>query len=145
MHTYQLHIRLGHDLTATIGKLGTFRFPAGDYIYTGSARRNIHQRVARHLRKDKKLRWHIDYLLAHPAANITNVRYRPTCECAANQQIQGEIVVRGFGASDCQAGCGSHLRRLSRISGSQRLPTASQHVRAERSLEQRERKFLKGK
>jgi len=110
-HAYQLHIHLDRSITLAIGRLGTFVFPAGDYIYTGSARRNIEVRIARHLRKEKKLRWHIDYLLASKHVSVTRVE-RFTCdECPLNQQVAGEIIAPGFGASDCRAGCGSHLKK----------------------------------
>jgi len=33
-------------------------------------------------------------------------------ECLLNQRASGEIIVPGFGASDCRAHCGSHLRYL---------------------------------
>jgi len=39
--SYQLHIELSQPCSITIGKLGEFNFPAGYYIYTGSARRHI--------------------------------------------------------------------------------------------------------
>jgi Uri superfamily endonuclease len=46
-----------------IGKLGTFYFPAGFYIYVGSALNGLDARITRHLSKNKKKRWHIDYFL----------------------------------------------------------------------------------
>ena len=110
--TYQLGIRLAQPQTITIGRLGTFRFPAGHYIYTGSARRNLVARVRRHLSKTKKLRWHIDYLLTSPAASVDNVELFTQAECALNQQLSGDIIVPGFGASDCRARCGSHLKLI---------------------------------
>jgi hypothetical protein len=33
-------------------------------------------------------------------------------ECVVNQWTAGEIIVPRFGASDCRAKCGSHLKRL---------------------------------
>lgn len=107
---YQLHIYLKESSTITIGKLGTFTFPAGEYIYTGSAKRNIETRIARHLRKEKRLRWHIDYLLAAPACIITQVETFDITECQLNQSTTGEVIVPKFGASDCKKGCISHLK-----------------------------------
>lgn len=112
--TYQLNIRLIADSHITIGRFGTYLFPAGDYVYTGSARRNLEARIARHHRKDKKLRWHIDYLLASPEASIIHVARFTQVECAINQLQVGSILIRGLGASDCHAGCGSHLKYLDR-------------------------------
>lgn len=110
--TYQLHIRLIQPLRLWIGRFGEFDFPAGDYVYTGSAKRNFEARIARHLRRDKRLRWHIDYLLAAPGVEVVEVLRSAEPECALNQATAGEIPVPGLGASDCRLGCGSHLKYL---------------------------------
>lgn len=110
--TYQLHIHLKKEQCITVGKLGKFTFKPGEYIYTGSARKNIHARVKRHLQSTKRLRWHIDYLLANKYAEIITVKYFEQSECEINQSINGEIPVKGFGASDCKAGCISHLKYI---------------------------------
>lgn len=108
--TYQLLLEVERPLTVAVGRLGTFAFPAGRYVYTGSARRNFEARIARHLAVDKKLHWHIDYLLAAPGVRVVDVKRSTRPECALNRAIGGEVVVPGFGASDCRAGCGSHLK-----------------------------------
>lgn len=113
-HTYQLHIHLSRSNNITIGKLGTFRFPAGHYIYTGSAKRNFEARIQRHLTKHKTVYWHIDYLLVHPKVRIENVERSTKPECRLHQHTPGEIIVAGFGAGDCRSGCGSHLKYLGR-------------------------------
>ena len=105
-------IRVSRSVQVTVGRFGTFDFPAGWYVYTGSARRNFEARVRRHLSPHKTLRWHIDYLLAAPGVAIRDVRRTTEAECALNQQLLGEVIVAGFGASDCRAGCVSHLKRL---------------------------------
>ncbi len=110
--TYQLMIRLHEGARIRVGRLGKFDFTAGCYVYTGSARRNLESRIARHLRREKKLRWHIDYLLNHPAAEVTDVRVFTAPECRVNQQAPGIIPVPGFGASDCRRGCKSHLKYI---------------------------------
>jgi Uri superfamily endonuclease len=110
--TYQLDIVLAELTRLSIGQLGAFDFPAGRYVYTGSARRNMQARIARHLRNEKKLKWHIDYLLASPLASIDKVTRYALPECAINQRTAGVILIVGFGASDCHAGCGSHLKYL---------------------------------
>ncbi len=113
MTTYQLYINLTAPIRLTVGRLGTFDFPAGTYIYTGSAKRNIDSRIERHLRDDKTLRWHIDYLLAHKQATIAKIERHAEPECVVNQLVKGRVIVKHFGASDCRAGCGSHLKHLS--------------------------------
>lgn len=110
--TYQLHIRLGQPLRLQIGRFGEFDFPAGNYVYTGSAKRSFEARIARHLRRDKTLRWHIDYLLDAPGVSVAEVRRSAEPECVLNQATAGEIPILGFGASDCHRGCGSHLKYL---------------------------------
>ena len=110
--TYQLVIALDGEVMLQIGRLGRFRFPAGRYVYTGSAKRNLEARIARHLSAEKRLHWHIDWLLQAPQAHIVEVHRSTREECALNRRVGGTIVAPGFGASDCRAGCGSHLRYL---------------------------------
>ncbi|MBL8491563.1 MAG: DUF123 domain-containing protein, partial [Rhodocyclaceae bacterium] len=62
--TYQLIVEVGRTVTVSVGRLGIFRFPAGTYVYTGSAKRNIEARIARHLSSATRLHWHSDALLA---------------------------------------------------------------------------------
>jgi Uri superfamily endonuclease len=110
--TYQLVIELARPVRCAVGRLGTFDFPAGRYVYTGSARRAFEARIARHLRAEKTLRWHIDYLLAAPGACVVDVRRSRRAECTLNRTVRGAVPVAGFGASDCRAGCGAHLKWL---------------------------------
>ena len=110
--TYQLLITVSAPVRVTVGRLGTFDFPAGDYCYTGSAVRHIEARIRRHQSPLKKMHWHIDYLLAAPGVVVREVLRYSSPECAINQRLVGEILVPGFGASDCRAGCVSHLKRL---------------------------------
>ena len=109
---YQLHISLSDKETIDVGRLGRYSFPKGKYIYTGSAKRGLNARIERHKRSDKKLHWHIDYLLSSKSTKITSVdvfEFLEGGECALNQSIEGEHIARGFGSSDCQNKCISHL------------------------------------
>jgi Uri superfamily endonuclease len=110
--TYQLRIRVEKPLHLAIGHLGRFDFPAGRYVYTGSAKRNLEARISRHLRQGKNLRWHIDYLLAAPGVSVTEIVRSETGECELNQRLDGIVLARDFGSSDCIRGCGSHLKYL---------------------------------
>ena len=110
--SYQLLISVPRRKVLSVGKLGGSVFPAGFYIYTGSARRHLLKRIFRHLGRSKKLRWHIDFLLSERDVSVLQVRVGAAPECALNRQTSGEIPVAGFGASDCRAGCGSHLKYL---------------------------------
>jgi Uri superfamily endonuclease len=113
--TYQLIFVVEKEITVRVGALGLHRFIPGVYVYTGSARRNMEQRIARHLKKRKPKRWHIDYLTTRREVRIVEVRRFDEDECTVNQQTAGEIVVPGFGASDCKRKCGSHLKFISPV------------------------------
>jgi len=117
---YTLLLFLPKQVTLTIGKLGKQRFPMGYYTYTGSAlgkgASSLKHRIARHLRKDKRRFWHIDYLLADENVSVEAVIVAETnenMECKTNQHIKtimgAKVQVKGFGASDCRKNCKSHL------------------------------------
>ena len=112
MESYQLFIRLNQNVKIQIGKLGLFNFPKGTYIYTGSAKKNIDARITRHLSKDKKLHWHIDYLLTNDQSKIINVIQSELSECDLNADVKGKIIAEGFGSSDCRKNCKSHLKYI---------------------------------
>ncbi len=110
--SYQLLIDVSQPLRCMVGRLGEFEFPVGRYVYTGSAKRNLDARIARHIRQEKALRWHIDYLLTARGVRIVEVIRSRRGECALNRAGCGRILVVGFGASDCRADCGAHLKYL---------------------------------
>ena len=115
--SYQLLIDVPRWVRCTVGRLGEFEFPAGRYVYTGSAKRGVDARVARHMRKGKPLRWHIDYLLEAPGVRVADVVRSRRGECALNRATAGRVPAVGFGASDCRANCGAHLKYVGRGSG----------------------------
>jgi Uri superfamily endonuclease len=87
---YQLLIRLDQPVPIRIASLGSFTLPPGWYVYSGSARRTSGSRLARHLRKRKPRRWHIDYLLSRKNARVVGIRlwpWQPGLECAVNQAL----------------------------------------------------------
>ena len=97
-----------------VGALGKLTFQKGLYAYVGSAQNNLEKRVNRHLGKEKRRFWHVDYLLDDDAAKVIEVFHKQadkTEECAVARAIgeRGEPV-DGFGASDCS--CKSHLFRI---------------------------------
>ena len=110
MQSYQLFITLSQSTEIQIGKLGLFNFPNGTYVYTGSAKKNIDARIERHLSKNKNLHWHIDYLLANEQSQVIDVIKSRLEECELNADTIGEILVAGFGSSDCKRYCKSHLK-----------------------------------
>ncbi|BBA35921.1 uncharacterized protein sS8_3990 [Methylocaldum marinum] len=54
--------------------------------------------------------YHIDDLLVAPGVEIEQVLRFDVSECEVNRMTEGRIVVARLGASDCRAGCGSHLK-----------------------------------
>lgn len=110
--TYVLVIALSEPVRLEVGGLGAHDFRAGYYLYVGSALNGLRNRVARHIRKEKRLHWHIDYLLQ--VATVVDVwRHmgpeRLECAWAEALERSGQVerVVKDFGASDCR--CGGHL------------------------------------
>ena len=63
--SYVLILRLVQERRIETGGLGDILFRKGYYIYVGSAKKNLSQRINRHLRRGKSLFWHIDYLRSH--------------------------------------------------------------------------------
>jgi Uri superfamily endonuclease len=114
--TYAVSFILSKAVKVTIGRLGRFDFQAGDYVYLGSARGpgGLRPRLGRHLRSDKAIHWHIDYLC--PNLEIRAIGYLvgdDNLECAWSQSLAALRAARlpapGFGASDCVRGCPAHL------------------------------------
>jgi sugar fermentation stimulation protein A len=108
--SYIIILNIRDDIDISVGKLGTIHFPKGFYLYVGSARRHLTQRMERHLRKRKNFFWHIDYLRNH------------TDQCMAlpirsSEPLEHELAkalstishwhIPGFGSSDCF--CETHL------------------------------------
>jgi Uri superfamily endonuclease len=101
-------------LEITVGSLGPVTFARGWYAYVGSARRGRDARVARHLRREKPLRWHADYLFTAAPPRLAWLVDGPLTECelagALAAQPGAARPVRRFGAGDCR--CPGHLVRL---------------------------------
>ena len=102
---YQLLIGLHRDEIIAAGKLGAQRFPAGFYVYTGSAMNGLDARIARHLRRSKRFHWHIDFLLERS----TIIRYaieesssRPSGRCFV---VSGNMARQAGEAPDCRTAC----------------------------------------
>ena len=108
---YVLIIKLHANIRISIGALGELAFPAGLYAYVGSAQNSLEKRATRHLRKEKRLFWHIDYLLNSEAARVIDVLCKEgvkTEECHIASLLEANAKpIYGFGCSDCR--CRSHL------------------------------------
>lgn len=107
---YLLVFKLKNKEKLKIGGLGERIFEKGFYIYVGSAMNNLTKRINRHLRKDKKLKWHIDYLISK-AQNLKVIPIRTfeklECKLAEELSLISQKTIPDFGASDCR--CKSHL------------------------------------
>jgi Uri superfamily endonuclease len=120
---YCLEIYNSRFQAIQVGKKYSNCFNKGYYFYVGSALNGIENRISRHLRNDKKLFWHIDYLLSNKNITIKKIYYlciknqtyrnayhsmylREECEVA--EKIKSfTYPINCFGCSDC--GCCSHL------------------------------------
>jgi sugar fermentation stimulation protein A len=108
--TYALTVPFAVDESMLVGSLGTLPFKRGFYVYVGSARPNLRQRIARHVVGRKRIRWHIDYITTrqgHGPVGVAVWRSASECSVASMLKKRSNGSVRGFGSSDCC--CGSHL------------------------------------
>jgi sugar fermentation stimulation protein A len=102
--------RVDRRLRTRVGHLGGCTFKRDVYLYVGSAQRNLRARLARHARRDKPLRWHIDFLSAQAimlgAAMYPGPKSR---ECELADWLRGRLAtaIPRFGSSDCR--CPGHL------------------------------------
>lgn len=109
---YILWIHLPEPVRVTVGALGLLDLPAGGYAYVGTAQRNRSASIRRHLRVEKPMRWHIDYLRPHGEIVAVSLRQGPRSgECRLVRELMAfggaERAHPQFGSSDCR--CGGHL------------------------------------
>jgi Uri superfamily endonuclease len=118
---YLLYLNVRQSLTLNVGMLGPSRFPAGLYVYVGSASRGIEPRLARHRRlaekKSGKIHWHIDLLLTNAKVRVIGEQMlEGSAECSVSREIAFTkgvtIPVPNFGSTDCRTGCKTHLYRI---------------------------------
>ncbi len=119
--SYCLCIKVEAGSRIRIGALGEIDFPAGRYVYVGSALNSLIPRLSRHMRtargEGRVAHWHIDYLLREPGVEIeaiyaTDWAVRMECEIAERIAEHGEPIPH-FGCSDCH--CHSHLYRVKNL------------------------------
>lgn len=107
---YCLIINIPQSNEIKIGKkLGKIKFKRGYYVYVGSALNSLESRLKRHLSDDKKMHWHVDYLLKK--GKIRDIIYNESTrkiECELSEYISRKAEgIKDFGCSDCD--CESHL------------------------------------
>lgn len=107
--SYILIVEIPRQVRMEVGALGPLEFSQGFYAYCGSAMGGLGARINRHLRRKKKIQWHIDYLVAKGRIRevmcaVTNERLE--CQLAAGL-CNAFNTYPGFGSSDCH--CPGHL------------------------------------
>jgi sugar fermentation stimulation protein A len=104
---YIVVLYLNSNKRIKVGRLGKIYFKKGFYCYVGSAigKMKIEKRCKRHLKKNKKLRWHIDYL--RKEASVIKSKEKIECKIARKILRIADGYVEKFGSSDCK--CVSHL------------------------------------
>jgi len=103
-------LRLRLTRRIRVGRLGVVSFLDGWHLYAGSAMACLSARIGRHLRRRKKLHWHIDYLRERAdevAAFPMPSSRRRECELAGALAKIFPAGPQGFGCSDCA--CPTHL------------------------------------
>ena len=99
--SYFLVIRLDKD-KAVRTKAKEFSLRRGYYVYVGSAMNSLEKRVTRHFSREKRLHWHIDYLIEE--AQLLRAYLVPNEE-RLEERLSMEVSgfgepVHGFGAGD---------------------------------------------
>jgi Uri superfamily endonuclease len=113
---YLLVIKLKENQRLSAGRLPEIHFKPGIYLYIGRSRLSLQGRFRRHLRKEKKLFWHIDYFLQKAAVEEVWIKRDFFDECRTVSKIRTFLKnsffpQQKFGSSDCR--CTSHLIYLS--------------------------------
>ena len=87
----------------------------GLYLYVGSAKRGLEQRLARHMKKRKNRFWHIDYITSRRDAAVQAIYLSPYPECETLSTVSqlGTLFGRKLGSSDCK--CPSHFVKLNQV------------------------------
>jgi Uri superfamily endonuclease len=134
--SYALVGKLYQAAALQVGRLGSFSFPPGIWVYFGSAwgPGGLRARIRHHASKQTNPHWHIDWLRPH--LRMVDVLYAEgvRCECAWSQHLCthrfASVPVPGFGASDCHSGCPAHLIHLDVDVSIRTLQTWLEHVSA---------------
>ena len=107
--SYALIIELAEEQAIAVGSFKILHFPGGYYAYVGSALGGVKSRLNHHLKQNKKLHWHIDYLLQRASiSSIIICDSEDRIECNIAQTLGQQFdSIPGFGSSDCK--CPSHL------------------------------------
>ena len=115
--TYLLFLMFRNPAELNAGSLGKLFLNAGEYCYTGSAMNGLDNRIERHLKREKKVRWHIDNLTICADDIEAYMSLDPVPECILSRTASEcgcTPVFKGFGCSDCR--CATHLFFVNEVS-----------------------------
>ncbi len=112
--TYIVTLKMETSQDIEVGRIGKHNFKKGFYLYVGSAHGpgGLNARLARHMKKDKSKRWHIDYIRNAGFVTSIIVQYgKEKKECTWAEKLKSSdfliMPINRFGSSDCT--CRSHL------------------------------------
>lgn len=116
---YVLILRIKKNVLYHIGALGNRVLAPGLYLYAGRASRGLGKRLNRHRKRKKTVHWHIDHLTTKRQVIIEDILVipeKPHWECriirTCLNSLAADVPAPGFGNSDCEEGCPSHLVRI---------------------------------
>ena len=119
--TYTLIMACKKPFKVKIGKVGQAQIEKGLCLYTGSAlgrgASSLEKRVSRHYRKNKRIKWHVDFLTVRPEIVVETavcLESSERFECRISQllisKLHAKPVVLHAGSTDCK--CAGHLLYL---------------------------------
>lgn len=113
--SYLLILSVKRKIRFKPGSLPKVVLPPGCYVYVGSAKGpgGFENRVSRHLRKNKRAKWHIDYLTRISGVSVESVfytlpKYDESTLAGFLESLGFRKMVKGFGTTD-RPGDFSHL------------------------------------
>ncbi len=107
---YVLIVRILTTTHLRVGSLGVVEVPEGYVVYVGSAWGfgGLKSRLSRHVRRDKAIKWHIDYITCSHFARVEAIVYAEYARRELEHVLAMEFsklfkpLTRGFGSSDCR-------------------------------------------
>jgi Uri superfamily endonuclease len=117
--TYILFLQLAQSQSIYVGRYGLQHFPLGIYAYAGSAlgKGGLSARLKHHLEQPQEPHWHIDWV--RPFMQWVGLYYETSSlstECTWSKRLSkfpgSQVIIPGFGASDCGQGCLAHFYRF---------------------------------
>ena len=110
---YAVALHLSQPVPLALNAVSGSTAPAGWHVYLGSARGpgGLKARLSRHLRRKKKVHWHVDRLTLRADLLLAST-VREGDECSLVERLLKEqdlmCLLPGFGSTDCRT-CPSHL------------------------------------